>query len=129
MVDPVVDASATEAVAGTSPAGTGDFYIASIKHTRSPRLERFITFWRHEDCGYAWVLAQSVRHTKEDVLGHPDYYDNGEASIAVDAETVDRLAVSGDASINYGMAVRNTAANWRALHAARIKLPAPPVTP
>jgi hypothetical protein len=100
------------------------FYIASMKWT--PRGQAYITFWRPNDCGYAWPLSWAGKYDRATVLESLDYYHNGQESIAVACDAVDALAaapakgmIDGDA----GPVVLNTPENWRVLLGAVIQPP------
>lgn len=96
-----------------------DHYIVSLKHTR--RDQQYITFWRKDDCGYAWPLSWAVKHTEAHIRAHIDYYHRGDDTLAVPCAAVDALAVDpvkGTIDGDAGPVVMNTRANWGAILAA-----------
>lgn len=106
------------------------FYIASLKHTR--RDNAYITFWRPDNCGYAWPLPWSGKYADERVLLDQDYYNNGYDTIAVPCEMVDALAVppvSGTVDNDAGPVVLNNRTNWKCIVEFAIEPPKNKPTP
>mgnify|MGYP001602757590 CR=1 FL=1 len=106
-----------------------DYYVISVHHTR--KRDRYITFWRPDNKGYAWPLSWSGKYSRDMVMSHLDYYNNGE-NIAGSCDVVDALTttprkggIDGDA----GPVVLNTPDNWRALMAEVIQIPPYPIKP
>lgn len=103
---------------------TGPFFICSIVKTR--REDRYITFWRPDDAGYAWPLSWAGEYSLERVNGNMAYYHNGERSVAVDRAAVEALAVDpapGDVDGNAGPVVLNTPENWAKIMLAVHSIP------
>jgi hypothetical protein len=101
-----------------------DFYVISLKH--SQKRHRYITFWRHDDKGYAWPLSWAGRYGREHVMGQIDYYNNGCDSISVPVDIIDAMTVApnkGDIDGDAGPVVLNTAENWRKIMDAVIQPP------
>lgn len=99
------------------------FYVISVKHTM--RRDPFITFWRPENCGYAYPLSWAGKYPEDQIS--LNYHNSGDDTIAVPVDVVDALAeptprgwIDNDA----GPIVYNNRTNWNALLAAVI---APPV--
>jgi hypothetical protein len=100
------------------------FYVVSLKHTH--RRDRYITFWRPDDRGYAYPLSWSGKYPREHVAAHLGYYNTGCAAIAVRCEAVDPLAVDPEPGMvdgDAGPVVLNNAANWKVLLANTIEQP------
>ncbi|UGQ44938.1 hypothetical protein [Massilia endophytica] len=91
-------------------------YIVSVKWTR--RDSPYITFWRPDDCGYAWPLSWAGRYAEDDVLANKDYYHNGVSTIAVPCMLVDNLGVppvKGTVDGDAGPVVLNNRTNWNCI--------------
>ena len=107
-----------------SAADFSHYYIVSVKHTR--RQHKYITFWRPDDCGYAWPLSWAGRYPKAVVMQHPSYYNSGYSTIAVPCELVDALAVPpepGHIDGDAGPVVLNNRTNWLLLIDSAIEPP------
>ena len=73
-----------------------DYYIISLKWTK--RADRLITFYRARSEGYAFRLEDSDRYTAEEIAARTNYLNDGERTIAVPCDVVERLATRvGDA--------------------------------
>lgn len=106
-----------------------DFYIVSVVHT--PRRDRYITFWRPNDAGYAYPLSWSGKYSEADVRAHLSYYNDGD-TIAVRCDAVDPLAVAperGTIDNDAGPVVLNNKENWQTLIDAVIETPSRDVRP
>lgn len=66
------------------------YYVISLKHTG--KKDRTITLWGVAGSGYSDDFTHAGQYSKEDILRHVDHYNSG-SNIAVDAETVERLAL------------------------------------
>lgn len=100
------------------------FYIVSVKHTM--RRDRYITFWRPSDAGYAYPLSWAGRYHRAGVLARTGYYNDGISTVAVPCSVVDPLGVDpikGTVDNDAGPVVLNNAANWRTLLNAVIEPP------
>jgi len=100
------------------------YYIVSVNHTK--REDRYITFWRCDDRGYAYPLSWSGKYAGEHVRAHLGYYNSGCATIAVSCEAVDPLAVDpepGHIDNDAGPVVLNNKENWKVLLANVIHEP------
>ncbi len=102
------------------------YYIVSLKHTR--REDRYISFWRDRDAGYAYPLSWAGQYDAERVLERPQYYHNQDTTIAVRCELVDALGVApipglidGDA----GPVVPNTPESWKVVHEGKVVIEEP----
>lgn len=101
-----------------------EFYIASVKHTH--KAHDYITFWRPEDKGYAWPLSWSGKYNEEQVAEGRAWYHNGEDSIAVPVQVVEKLGVPpkpGMVDNDVGPVVLNTRDNWNTLIAGVLQPP------
>jgi hypothetical protein len=99
------------------------YYLVSLKHTE--RRHRYITFWRPNRSGYAWPLSWAGTYSAREALLQCDDHP-GAVTFAVPVEAA--WALSEDPSPrdidgNAGPVVRNTAANKRALKAAKLTTP------
>jgi hypothetical protein len=100
------------------------YFIASVAHTQ--KADRYITFWRAENKGYAWPLSWSGKYSEEAVLQNMEYYNDGWHTIAVPADVVEKLAVGpgkGTVDNDAGPVVLNTPDNWDMLLQAVIRQP------
>lgn len=100
-----------------------EYYIVNLSHHRKD--QKYITFWRPNDRGYAWPLSWAGRYSEQMVFAHLSYYNSGD-SIPVLCDLIDPLAVDpkpgwidGDA----GPVVENTKANWDVIYANLIGEP------
>ncbi|MDQ7981913.1 hypothetical protein QYH69_32335 [Paraburkholderia sp. SARCC-3016] len=104
----------------------GGAYVISLHHTQ--RKNRYITVWGPCDAGYYARLTHAGKYSVSHVLKSPGYYNSGgTGNIAVDAETVERLATltrPGEYDGAPGPALRNTATVWKALLANVVSPPA-----
>lgn len=94
----------------------GAFYVISLKH--SHKRDRYITFWRPENKGYAWPLSWAGRYTREQIEQSTEYYNNGSDTIAVPCDFIETLAVAPFPKTidnDAGPVVLNTVDHWRAL--------------
>ena len=101
-----------------------EFYIVSVKWSR--RTDKYITFWRPDDKGYAYPLSWSGKYSADNVMAHLGYYNNGDDTIAVPVEIVDPLSVApepGWIDNDAGPVVKSNAANWNLLIANTIVPP------
>lgn len=101
-----------------------DCFIVSLSHLQ--RKDRYITFWRPDDKGYAYPLSWAGRYSEARVRASLDYYNTGAANIAVPCEVVEPMAVEprpGDIENDAGPVVLNNAANWRRLIAGVLVKP------
>lgn len=64
------------------------FYILSLPWTREDTL----TWWSPNNSGYTSILEHAGRYSREQVTARPDYYNNGESTIAVPCSDVDAVA-------------------------------------
>jgi hypothetical protein len=100
------------------------YFIASVAHTQ--KADRYITFWRAENKGYAWPLPWSGKYSEEAVLNEMAYYNDGWHTIAVPVDVVERLATApekGTVDNDAGPVVLNTLANWDLLLQSVIRQP------
>ncbi len=73
-----------------------DYYIISLKWTK--RADCLISFWGPKAAGYVYRLEIAGRYTAEEIAAKPDYYNDGERTIAVPCTDVERFAIRvGDA--------------------------------
>lgn len=89
------------------------YYLVSVKHTR--RDQKYIAFWRPDNCGYAWPLSWAGKYTEEQIKAKPDYYHNGDCTFAVPCELIDSLAVppeKGYIDNDAGPVVLNKKSYW-----------------
>lgn len=101
-----------------------EFYIVSVCHT--PRRDRYITFWRPDNRGYAYPLSWAGKYAKDRVMDSLGYYNDGWNNIAVRCDAVDPLAVApakGMIDNDAGPVVPNSRESWKALLAAVIQKP------
>lgn len=92
----------------------GDFYIVSLKHTM--RSDRYITVWRPDDAGYAYPLSWAGKYHEDSVLNNLSYYNNGDTTIAVPCETLDRIAADPEPKTidnDAGPVILNKTSSWR----------------
>jgi hypothetical protein len=66
-----------------------DYYILSLKWTRR---EDCITWWQPDASGYTRVLEFAGRYSEEDVKRRASYLNNGENTVAIRCDIVDRFA-------------------------------------
>jgi hypothetical protein len=106
------------------------YYVISVKH--SHKRDRYITFWKSDDCGYCFRLSGAGKYDRDRVMAHLGYYNTGD-NIAVPVEVVNSMTVMTTPKDRFdgpdGPAVLNTPAKWRALIDAVIQEPAYPVKP
>lgn len=101
-----------------------DFYVISLKN--SLKRDRYITFWRPDDKGYAWPLSWAGKYGRDRVMEHIDYYNSGCDSISAPVDVIDAMTVApnkGDIDGDAGPVVLNTAENWHKIMAAVIQPP------
>lgn len=109
------------------------YYVISVHHTK--KEDAYITLWCQSDRGYRYALHGAGKYARTDVSRHLNYYNQGE-NIAVDAETVERLAKQcapgspGDKEFGAGVVVlHNLASVWRSLLSNTIAPPIHDVVP
>lgn len=88
-----------------------DYLIMSGKHTR--KGDRWITFWRAGDCGYAHRMDWCGRYGEAQVAGHASYYDNRCSTFAIPAGFVLARAIEGWDESGTAWRVPNTQNMWR----------------
>jgi hypothetical protein len=98
-----------ERVEGAS--GERTYLIMSKKHTRPG--DRWITFWRADDTGYAHRMDWFGLYHERDVMLHTGYYDNRSTTYAVPALFVSCRAVEGTDESGMAHRVPNTPRMWR----------------
>ena len=94
----------------SDPSGN---YIVSVKHT--PDTDRYISFWRPDDRGYAYPLSWAGVYSFQAVSQNYLTYNNGFDSFAVGKALVNALGVAprpGDIDGDAGPVVLNTKENW-----------------
>lgn len=99
------------------------FYICDLRPQW--RKQRYITFWRPENKGYAWPLPWSGKYTAAQIDESPDYYTKKEGRyftrFAVPCAVVEVMGgPPGDRDVdgNVGPVVFNTPGNRSRLLAA-----------
>jgi hypothetical protein len=100
------------------------YYIVSLKHTKAS--DKYISFWRKNNAGYAWPLSWAGDYSKDAILENPRYYNNGEDTISVPkplALAISTPPTKGDIDNDAGPVVLNTMKNWNILLAATIVPP------
>jgi hypothetical protein len=101
-----------------------DCFVISVHHTL--RENRYITIWRPDDRGYAYPLSWAGRYTRERIMSHLGYYNDGYSNITVPCEVLERLAVDprkGDIDGDAGPVIENTRENWKTILAAVVTQP------
>lgn len=99
-----------------------EFYIVSVQHTR--RRDRYITFWRPNDRGYAYPLSWAGKYGRDTILGNLDYYHQGTDTLAVDAGAIEKIAVDPKPDTidgNAGPVVLNSKKSWDVIFENLIK--------
>lgn len=71
-------------------AAVGEFYILDVEE--SQRSDECL-WWRPKNSGYTCCLETAGRYSLDEVRARQSYYDNGEQTIAVPCEAVDKHAV------------------------------------
>lgn len=105
------------------------YYIVNLSHLT--REQKYVTFWRPENKGYAFPLCWAGKYSKEEVLESLDYYNSGE-NIAVPCGVVDALTEqpeSGNVDGDAGPVVRSNRKNWKVLQANAVATPKYPYKP
>jgi hypothetical protein len=104
--------------------GDPKFYIVDLRPEWAGRP--CISFWRPDNCGYAYPLAWSGRYDEATIVEGGAYYTKQDGSrwvrFAAPCEVVERLAVPTPPRIvdgNVGPVVMNTGKNRSALRRAR----------
>jgi hypothetical protein len=67
------------------------YYIFSIKWTK--KGDRVATWWREENNGYCYRMDWAGKYTQEQIDAQPDYYNNGDETVAIPCEVVDKLVM------------------------------------
>lgn len=105
------------------------FYVVNLSHLN--REHKYVTFWRPDDCGYAFPLSWAGRYPESVVREHLRYYNRGD-NIAVPCSVVEALAVDpakGDIDNDAGPVVLSNRDNWKVLLANVIETPPSPLVP
>jgi len=111
------------------------FYIVDLR--KEWRRQKYVTFWRPTNSGYAWPIEWAGIYDKTTVDTKRSYY------YSTDGRSKERFPVayhvvramaasppdSGDVDGNVGLVIRNTEANRRKLRAAAYEPPAITKTP
>lgn len=100
------------------------FYLVSVKHTK--QCDKYVTLWRPSNAGYCNRLHSAGMYNRSEIEAKPNYYNNGEMTIAVDVHACERIAVPvepGWFDDDHGIAIENTAENWATINANRIHTP------
>lgn len=99
------------------------FYIADLRS--SCKVDPYITFWRPENCGYAFPLPWSGKYHESEVLESVTYYTKREGRslirFPVPCSVVDKLGVDphpGRIDGDAGPVIVNDAKNRRKLRLA-----------
>jgi hypothetical protein len=89
MNTPTITDSPESVAAGCAPA-TGseawDYYILSMKHSPA---DGCAIWWRPKCAGYTTNLLEAGRYNSSEVFGNPEYFNNGESTIAVKCASVE----------------------------------------
>ena len=72
-----------------------EFYILSLKH--SHKRDGMLTWWNPSNMGYTFYLQNAGKYTLEQVTAEPDYYNNGDETLAIPCDKVEKWV-----SIQYG---------------------------
>jgi hypothetical protein len=106
------------------------FYVLSLKHTGGK--DPAITLWGQSDGGYRYSIGAAGKYSEAEILESPNYYNDG-GNIAVDAETVERLATISSNKKDTGNdgepILLNIPENWYGLMAATIAKPTHSIVP
>jgi hypothetical protein len=97
-------------------------YVVSVRHTK--RNDRYITFWRKDNAGYAWPLSWAGQYPRDEI--QQDYHNSGDLAITIPCEVADRLAVApekGRIDNDAGPVVLNNATNWNLILSCVIEIP------
>lgn len=108
----------------SNPPSADDCFVVNLSHHKQE--DRYITFWRPEDCGYAWPLAWAGRYRREDVIKSQGYYNSGYGNIAIPCHAVASMLEDPEPGMidnNAGPVVRNTKENWLQILAAVVVEP------
>jgi len=98
---------------------TESYVIMSVKHTR--RADRWITFWRPDNAGYAWRMDWVGRYDADRVKEQPGYYDNSHGTYAIPAAFVEARAVECEDDSGVGFRVPNSSSMRRKMVRAAIR--------
>ena len=100
-----------------------DCYIINLSHTQ--RTDRYVTFWRPDEKGYAWPLSWAGKYPEEFVRKGMHYL-NSESNMPVPCSIVDALAVApvpGTIDGDAGPVVLSNRDNWLKLISAVVFRP------
>lgn len=65
------------------------YYILSLKWSKGV----LFVWWRPDDNGYVSDLDKAGKYSRKQIDEQPDYYDNGDSTLAVPCELVDKKAM------------------------------------
>lgn len=67
------------------------YYILSLKHSKPS--EPYLSWWRPNDQGYTFYLAVAGKYTEAQIKDKQWYYNNGEATLAIPCDVIDKLSI------------------------------------
>ena len=102
--------TATRAALLAHERPVGGYLIMSAKHTR--KSDRWITFWRPNNAGYAWRTDWMGLYEESAIVAHPGYYDNRSDTFAVPAAFVLARAVTSSDESGEALRVPNNRRMW-----------------
>lgn len=71
-------------------AGDGEYFILSLKHSK--RRDGVLTWWAPDNKGYQLVLTRAGKYPRSLVEKEPEYYNNGQDTLAIPVNTAGSMA-------------------------------------
>jgi hypothetical protein len=98
------------------------YLIISVKHTKKD--DPYILLWNPENKGYCYRQKVAGRYSEAELNEHPNYYNNGHSTLAVDETVLSELWEQSELGWldSDGLVLKNIPENWDAINQGRYQI-------